>query len=290
MRPGEKSFLGVSLVASALLLVAMGPGRSWGDEPSPSTSRLGRLFRFGGGASSGSSATSPAASATPSNPTPTGTSTDAAGDPSQSASALSPGFSSPTATNILTTTGSPANPPRIVPRPRVSRPVTESDPIVTRITLNRSDEGNSFGMFLQVFADGTVIDSEGVHHVGRDALKPIIEALEAGEIYRQKGHCGAPATDFVESVHIVVFERVLGRLRANSFSYSGNPQGCDNSVRHLHATLDNLQSKLFRTAPTTTPAPPAIGDGGPAFAPPAIGPALPAPSVGQTVIPLTAPN
>ena len=136
-----------------------------------------------------------------------------------------------------------------MPRPRVTRPVTESDPILTRITLNRSDDGNQFGMFLQVYADGTIIDSEGVHHVGQDALKPLIEALQAGDLYRFKGHCGAPATDYVESVQVIVYERSLGRLRANAFSYSGNPQGCDNAIRHLHGTLDNLQAKIVRTMP-----------------------------------------
>jgi hypothetical protein len=157
--------------------------------------------------------------------------------------------------------------------------LTESDPILTRITLNRSDDGNPFGMFLQVFADGTLIDSEGVHHVGQEALRPIIEALQSGDLYRLKGHCGAPATDYVESVQVIVYERYLGRLRANSFSYSGNPQGCDNSVRHLHATLDALQSRITRPVPmpagptagdVTTPAPPTAGS--------------------QTIIPLTAPN
>ena len=157
--------------------------------------------------------------------------------------------------------------PRIVPQPRVSRPVTESDPILTRITLDRSDDGNQFGMFLQVYADGTILDSEGVHHVGQDALRPLIEALQAGDLYRFKGHCGAPATDYVEQVQVVVYERSLGRLRANAFSYSGNPQGCDNAIRHLHGTLDNLQAKIVRTVPagssasvtrTRAPAPPAV--------------------------------
>ena len=74
-------------------------------------------------------------------------------------------------------------------------------------------------------------------------LKPVSDALQAGELYRLKGHCGGPATDYVEQVHVVVFERTLGRLRANSFSYSGNPQGCDHTVRHLHAALDGLQDE-----------------------------------------------
>ena len=69
--------------------------------------------------------------------------------------------------------------PRIVPQPRVSRAVTEADPLVTRIALGRSDDGSQFGMFLMVYADGTVIDSEGVHRLGRDALKDVTAALSA---------------------------------------------------------------------------------------------------------------
>jgi len=177
--------------------------------------------------------------------------------------------------------------PRIVPRPRVTWPVTESDPIITRITLNRSDDGNQFGMFLQVYADGTIVDSEGVHHVGQDALKPLIEALQAGDLYRVKGHCGAPATDYVESVQVIVFERSLGRLRANAFSYSGNPQGCDNAIRHLHGTLDNLQAKIVRTVPVGASA----GVNTPrAGSPPLPLTATPEPTGNQTVVPLTGPN
>jgi hypothetical protein len=171
----------------------------------------------------------------------------------------------------------------------VTRPITESDPIVTRITLNRSDDGNEFGMFLQVYADGTVIDSEGVHQVGQDVLKPIVEVLQSGELSRPKAHCGAPATDFVESVQVIVYERSLGRLRANSFSYSGNPQGCDNAIRHLHAGLDSLQAKIIRPASAAA----SSGAGGvPLRVPAAPGTAVPVPVPGgtQTVIPLTAPN
>jgi len=138
---------------------------------------------------------------------------------------------------------------------------------VTRVSLARSNDGNQFGMFLQVYADGTIIDSDGVHHVSEADLKPVTDALAASELYRLRGHCGSPATDFVEQVHLVVYERSLGRLRANSFSYSGNPQGCDHTVRHLHAALDALQSKISRpTVPapaTTVSARPASSDPAP---------------------------
>jgi hypothetical protein len=130
---------------------------------------------------------------------------------------------------------------------------------VTRVTIVRSNEGGQFGMFLQVFADGTVIDGEGVHHLGREAVRPLLDVLQSGDLYRLKGHCGGPPTDFVEHVQMVVYERNLGRLRAYAFSFSGNPQGCDGSVRRVQAVLDALQTRLSPPpAPATagtTPAP-----------------------------------
>ena len=78
-----------------------------------------------------------------------------------------PALSTPAVDPARASTG-----PRLTPKPRVNKPVTEADPLVTRVSLGRSDNGSQFGMFLQVFADGTIIDGEGVHHVGREALKP----------------------------------------------------------------------------------------------------------------------
>ena len=135
---------------------------------------------------------------------------------------------------------------RLAPRPRVSPAVTTADPVLTRFALGRSNDGSQFGMFLQVFADGTVIDSEGVHHLRAADLRPIVDAVQSGELYRLRGHCGAPSTDFIEYVHVVIYERRLGRLNAHSFSYSGNTQGCDQSIRQLHTVLENLQAKLSR--------------------------------------------
>jgi hypothetical protein len=127
-------------------------------------------------------------------------------------------------------------------------------------------------MFLQVFADGTVIDSEGVHRLRPSELKTITDAVQTGELYRLRGHCGAPATDFLEYVHIIIYERRFGRLMAHSFSYSGNPQGCDHTIRHLHTALENLQAKLSRQ--------PMIGSPGASAAPGPVGasPLVPAAS------------
>ena len=185
-------------------------------------------------------------------------------------------------------------------RPRVSPAVTTADPLLTRFALGRSNDGSQFGMFLQIFADGTV------DRLGRGA-PPSRRRSQAdrrhGAIGRAvlglRGHCGAPATDFIEYVHVVIYERRLGRLIAHSFSYSGNTQGCDHAIRHLHTTLENLQAKLSRQAggsqtpvgSTGNPLPlsPVPGPGStPAFdhqpAPPAVNPGQAAPG---GVIPLT---
>ena len=158
----------------------------------------------------------------------------------------------------------------------MSRPATEADPLVTRISLGRSDDGSQFGMFLQVFADGTVLDSEGSTTSAPDALRPLVEAIQSGDLARLKGHCGAPPTDFIEQVHVVVYERSLGRLRANSFSYSGNPQGCDHAVRHLHATLDaSRPSSAVRPSATVRDVRPGRDPAAPARLPHATGDASP---------------
>lgn len=200
--------LGTALIAPALLMVALGEKPGRGDEPG----RLGRFFR---------------SAPTTSNP-----------------------VSTPPLQELVRSTppASMSAQPRLVPQPRVSRAITDSDPLLTRISLARADGGAQFGMFLQVYADGTVIDSEGVHQLGREGVRDVLRALESAELYRLKGHCGGPSTDFVEQVQMVVYERSFGRLRSNFFSFSGNTQGCDASVQRLQSALDTLQTKLSRPA------------------------------------------
>jgi hypothetical protein len=244
MRLGTSSYRGGGLLCSCLILIGLGTSASLGDEPQPQPgSRLARLFRFGQG-NSGSASNAPGHShnhdvdSTPPGNSPATSSTTIAAP------------STPASTPSLPASGPM---PRISPQPRVSRPPTEADPIVTRIALGRSDNGGQFGIFLQIFADGTVIDLEGVHHIGGDLMRPLVESLRQGDIYRLKGHCGAPSTDFVEVAHVVVYERSYGKLRATSFSYSGNPQGCDASVRKLHAALDAIQTRLSTPGTSATP-------------------------------------
>jgi hypothetical protein len=224
-------------MGSALLLALTGRVLAGGDDSG--NGLLGRLFRFGGGSSS-PPASQPA-------PLPYGgsfgNSLPPGGSSSGSAAPL-PAFGGLPQTPPLPGDGGPVQ--RLTPKSRVSTAVTSADPVLTRFALGRSNDGSAFGMFLEVFADGTVVDSEGVHHIRPADLKPIVDAVQSGEIYRLHGHCGTPSTDFIEYVHIVVYERRFGRLQAHAFSYSGNPQGCDHVVRHLHAALENLQAKLSR--------------------------------------------
>ena len=286
MNPGLKKLLAISLVAPGCLALGLFEREGRGDEPGP----LGRLFRLGD---------RPAPVSSPSHANPRPSTNPHAGPPTHqpptpAPSIPTPSLSGPGATSSPISTYSPApSAPeagpssRIVPQPRVSRAATESDPILTRVAIGRSDDGNRFGMFLQVFADGTVMDGEGIHQVGREAIRPVLEAIESSQALQAKGHCGGPPTDFVEQVHIVVYERSFGRLRANAFSFSGNPQGCDPGVRQLQTALDALQARLSgMPAPASTSAgmlPSTVGTS--AFATDAAPP--PPTASGGRVIPLT---
>jgi hypothetical protein len=287
-----------ALVATSLLVVTPG----WVTARADDEGFLSRLFRGGSSSSSSasSSASRPAGGGVPSG----GPSSNAAGA-GQPALPYAPMTGSnfgglTTQTPVTTPPSGPSSPgQRLSPRPRTSTAVTNADPLLTRLALGRSDDGTQFGMFLQIFTDGTVIDSEGVHHLRPADLKPIVDLVQSGDLTRTHGHCGAPATDFVEYVNIVVYERRLGRLWAHSLSYSGNTQGCDHAVRHLHTTLEGLQMKLSRntggaqmpagTQGTPRPLAPVGGAGSPAPLdhqppPPAVNPGQPA---SGGVIPLT---
>lgn len=238
------------LLVPGLLTLALAPGSVLGDD----TGFLGRIFRLGGN----SSASPPGGSGRAAAPSdrsatlPYGPSGAAAGPVSRPAATLRPsgpgssgapfadGPSTPDVPGDLSTQ------PRVSPRPRTSSAVTSADPLLTRMALGRSNDGSQFGIFLQIFADGTVIDSDGVHKLGAADLRPIAELIQGGELTRVRGHCSSPSADFVEYVQVVVFERRMGRLQAHSLSYSGNPQGCDHAIRQLHAFLESVQAKLSR--------------------------------------------
>ena len=253
MHPRLSQSHGKLLSALSLAILATGMTPSWGDD----TGIFGRLFRLGGGSNDSSPST---ATGTPnqSGSLPYGRASGSAVS-SLPRNLVTPPASEPTNSNSNGLPQTPVTTPpvaegpsqRLAPKPRVSPAVTSADPVLTRFALGRSNDGSQFGMFLQVFADGTVVDSEGVHRVRAADLRPIVETVQSGELYRIKGHCGAPSTDFIEYVHVVIYERRLGRLNAHAFSYTGNTQGCDHAVRHLHTVLENLQAKISRQGGVT---------------------------------------
>lgn len=238
------------LAALGVLMVVLGTSGAAADEPGI----LGRLFRR------------PAPKPAPPASRPAGDTGRAAlgnGHAPAAPSLLPPDTGAPAlpgnGTGSMPTPG-PATPevadagdaPRLRPQPRVSRAATEAEPILTRVALGRSDDGTQFGMFLQIYADGTVIDGEGVHRVGADALRPVLQVLQSTDLDRLRGHCGSPPTDFIEQVYVTVYERKYGGLRANTFSYSGNPKGCEPAVAQLHAALEGLVTRLH--SPSSAPA------------------------------------
>lgn len=264
-------------VGMAVLAAVTGGAAAGGDDNG--SGLFGRLFRSGSNNATTGIPASRSASTQPS-PLPYGSmygNTLGSGSPGRTG--MAPSTMAPVASAAPAPSafgGLPETPPvadggdgqRLTPRSRVSSAVTSADPVLTRYALGRSNDGSAFGMFLQVFADGTIVDSEGVHHVRPGDIKPIVDAVQSGELYRMRGHCGAPSTDFVEYVHLVVYERRFGRLQAHSFSYSGNPQGCDHIVRHLHTAVENLQAKISR-APQPQPGSETPAPGASAMIPPA---------------------
>ena len=263
MRTGRIMKAGTSLAAAGLIVSGLAATTLRGDEPRG----IGRLFRFGNTAKSSDSATSKSSNASGSDKTAIGTpampaaslppSPGSGGIPLSSPVARPPAYAGSAYSMSAYPSAAPATPPpvssgpgnRIAPQARHSHAATEADPLVTRVSLGRADDGKQFGMFLEIFADGTVIDSEGTHKISADLLRPIAQVIQSGELMKLKGYCGGPAADFIEQHQVVVYDRYLGRLRAHAFSFSGNPQGCDASVKQLNAAVDAVQAKL--TSPAT---------------------------------------
>ncbi len=233
------------LAALGVVMVVLGTAGATADEPGI----LGRLFRR----------PDPKPPAPASRPAPDAGRASLGGGHAPGLGAVPPPLLPPGGSGMLTPGPSTpeladaGNAPRLRPQPRVSHAATEAEPILTRVALGRSDDGTQFGMFLQIYSDGTVIDGEGVHRVGADVLRPVLQVLQSTDLARLQGHCGVPSTDFIEQVYVTVYERKYGGLRANSFSYSGNPKGCDPAVAQLHAALEGLATRL--SSPSTAPPP-----------------------------------
>ena len=179
----------VKLVTSfSLAILAAGIVPASGDD----TGILGRLFRLGGGSSDSSPSTrapsQPRLAAVRARPRTRRWHAPARGMQSLFAAADGVELQRLAADPRHDSARSPMDRRSGWPRGRAVGPaVTTADPVLTRFALGRSNDGSQFGMFLQVFADGTVIDSEGVHHLRAADLRPIVEAVQSGELYRVRG-------------------------------------------------------------------------------------------------------
>ena len=265
-------------IASGLAVISPQARAADGNDDAPAPAqrgRLTRLFRIGGGSTADSTPSTPPTSVPRAGLKPV----DPGAFPSYAPAPSPPvggfGFTN----NAPATAASPAPSAenRLVSRPRTTRAVTEAEPVVTRVALGRSSDGMQFAMFMQVYADGTIVDGEGVHHVARTALQPLVDALRGSEAMKQHGHCGGPPTDYLEQTHVIVYERGMGRLRANAFSYSGNTEGCDHSLKHVRDAIDALQRQISGqgSAASAHPAAPSTDPSLPGLAP--LSPAAPSP-------------
>ncbi len=130
-----------------------------------------------------------------------------------------------------------------------SRPYTEADPLLSQVLIGRSEQGERFGTFLQVFEDGTVLDARGVHQVDPRALQPLAKAIEGVLDSWNLEHCGGVSHGMIDQIHVVLYQRGFGRLRARALSYSGNLDGCDTRIARLHRSIETFRAILEGRVP-----------------------------------------
>lgn len=162
--------------------------------------------------------------------------------------------------------------PSLPPGARVGAPAN-GDPLVSRFCIGRAADGQTFGMFLHVFADGTVMDSAGLHHSDPAQLDRLRDVLKDTPVDSLEGHCDGTAGDYLEVVYVILYQRAGGKIRARTLSYAGNTQGCDPALQKLQATLEGFQAHL------SSPTMPGLGTALPDFGP------APAPTVGSPTTP-----
>lgn len=252
-----RRFQAVATMFAATTLVCCGWEARGDDQPAsgsgPAPGPIARLFRVGRSSSARKSNSAPASDVGSQSSAPNNADSLFGSFGSTSTYANAPSSrSSSNSQPIGSGSTIPGPGPRIRPQPKSSRPITEADPLLTLTSILKSDNGQRFAMFMQVYADGTIVDGEGVHHVARTALQPLVDALRGSDAMKQHGHCGGPPTDYLEQTHLIVYERGMGRLRANAFSYSGNTDGCDHSLKHVRDAIDALQRQISGQGPAAS--------------------------------------
>lgn len=152
----------------------------------------------------------------------------------------------------------PGGQPAAVPPASLVPAPANGDPLVTRLAVGRATDGSTFGLFLQVYADGTVMDSAGLHHADPARLGAVRDALAALPLDGLDHHYPGPAAGDLEVIQLIVYRRSKGKIQAVPVSYSGEPSGAPEEVRRLNEALEDFEIHLAGgpvDAPTTAPAP-----------------------------------
>lgn len=156
-------------------------------------------------------------------------------------------------------------------------PPANADPLVSRFAVGRATDGSTFGVFLHLYADGTVMDSSGLHHSDPGQLEILRGVLEDLPLDELDHHYPGAAAGDLEVIQMIVYQRSKGRIRAVSFSYSGDPGDAPPAIRRLHSALESFQMHLAGAGGLITNSGLGASRGGTAEVLPSIGDAAPPP-------------
>jgi hypothetical protein len=151
--------------------------------------------------------------------------------------------------------------PHSVPAAALVPPPANGDPLVTRFAVGRATDGSTFGLFMHIYADGTVMDSSGLHNADPTKLEALRDVLSTLPLNALELHYPGPAAGDLEVIQVVVYQRSKGKIRAVPFSYSGDPSEAPPEIRRLHAALESFQMQFagegfeHSPAPALTPTP-----------------------------------
>ncbi|ADV63155.1 hypothetical protein Isop_2584 [Isosphaera pallida ATCC 43644] len=137
----------------------------------------------------------------------------------------------------------PGQPIQPTPNPALVRVVNEPfEPLLTRVTLIRTPDGNSFGVSMHLFTNGWIIDGQGPHRLTPEEFARIRAAARAVKGQSHRGT--SPGGVLTQQSHYVVFEKTRHQTYALPFVISGDLSNAPTELRQLHEALDELAIRL----------------------------------------------
>jgi hypothetical protein len=147
-----------------------------------------------------------------------------------------------------------APPEEVAPAPApgtIVGPPANADPLLSRFAIGRASDGQTFGLFMHIFADGTVMDSNGLHHSDPAAFERLKDTLRETPLEQLERHTEGTASDYLEVVYLVAYQRAGTKLRAVPLSHAGNTSTAPPSLQRLHAALEAFQAHISSPVPGT---------------------------------------